>query len=107
MIKVIDKKRYDTSKATSIYTYWNGVNCSDFKYRHKRLFRTQSGAWFLHHRGGPMTDMATSVPGGRGWGEEIEPISDDDAYGFLEAHSGDKAAADAIATYFADWVRDA
>jgi hypothetical protein len=107
MIRVIDGKRYNTDKATCIFSYFNGKFRSDFSYRSKHLYRTANGAWFIHHVGGPMTDMATPVQGGRGWGEEIEPVSEDDAYGFLEAHSGDEEALKAIEEYFAERVQDA
>lgn len=103
MIKVIEGKRYNTEKATLVYSYWNGCSTSDFRHRSKTLYLTQSGVWFLHHEGGALTDMAVRVGNnGRGGSEDIEPVSADDAYGFLEAHSGDPEALKAIETYFAD-----
>lgn len=108
MIKVISGKRYDTSKAEEIFTHWNGKMQSDFRYRHKRLFRTTSGAWFLHHRGGAMTDMAVPVGNnGSDGSESIEPLGDDDAFGFLQAHSDEDDALAAIEKFFADRVVDA
>ena len=108
MIKVINGKRYNTETATLMFRHTNGHYQSDFGYRSKSLYLTPGGAWFLLHFGGPMTDMATQVGNnGRGWGEEIEPVSDDDAYGFLEAHSDETEALDVIWKHFADRVVDA
>jgi hypothetical protein len=107
MIKVIDGKRYNTETALSVFSYWNGYGRSDFQYRTKRLYLTKKGAWFLHHEGGAMSDMAVSVRGGRGGSEDIEPVSDDDAYGFLESHSDEPDAQAAIDKYFHDRVIEA
>jgi len=108
MIKVIEGKRYNTEKATEVYGYWNGVGYGDFRYRCKTLYITQNGAWFLHHVGGALTDMAVSVGNnGTGGSEDIEPIDAGDAFGFLQAHSDESDAAGAIDKYLADRVVDA
>jgi hypothetical protein len=108
MIRVINGLRYNTETATLVFRYWNGMPMSDFRYRYKDLYRTKSGAWFIHHDGGAMTDMAVSVGNnGSGASEDIEPVSEDDAYGFLEAHSDDSEAQEAIDKFFPDRVVDA
>lgn len=108
MIKIIDGKRYNTEKAECVFSYWNGYSTSDFHYRTKTLYRTQGGAWFIHHEGGALTDMAVSVGnGGKGGSEDIEPVSDEDAFGFLQAHSDDSEALEAIEKHFANRVQDA
>jgi hypothetical protein len=108
VIKVTDGKRYNTEKAECVFTYWNGVGHSDFRFRTKKLFLTQNGAWFIHHKGGALTDMAVPVgSNGKGGSEDIEPVSDRDAFGFLQAHSDDAEALEAIEKYFADQVTDA
>lgn len=108
MIQVIDGKRYNTEKALFIYKHFNGHMPSDFHYRKKVLYLTQNGNWFIHHVGGAMTDMAVSVGNnGRGGSENIEPVSMDDAYAFLEAHSDDSEALQAIEKHFSDKIVDA
>jgi hypothetical protein len=107
MIKVIDGKRYNTATSEDVFGYWNGLSTSDFGYRTKHLYRTKNAAWFLHHDGGAMSDMSVSVRGGRSGSEDIEPVSDDDAFGFLQAHSDERDAQKAIETYFADRVTEA
>lgn len=108
MIRVINGKRYNTEAAQLVYEYTNGHYLSDFRFRRKDLYRTKSGAWFIHHRGGACTDMAVGIGNGATTGSEtIEAVSDDDAYGFLEAHSDDSDALAAIDKYFAARVVDA
>jgi len=108
MIKVIDGKRYNTETATLVFFHSNGAYSSDFNYRTKTLYVTKNGSWFIHHVGGPMTDMAVSVGNnGRGGSEGIEPVCGDDAYGFLEAHSDETDAQQAIQEHFAFRVVDA
>lgn len=108
MIRVIDGKRYNTETAELVYEHWNGVPRNDFKFRSKDLYRTKNGAWFIHHNGGALTDMAVSLgSGGRGGSQSIEVVDDDDAYGFLEAHSYDSTALAVIERFFADRVVDA
>ena len=73
MIKVIDGKRYSTETAALVYEYWNLLGPTDFRFRTKDLYRTDKGVWFIHHQGGPMTDMAVNVgSGSRGGSECIE-----------------------------------
>ena len=108
MIRVIDGFRYNTATAEPIFTWTNGHFVDDFKFRQKRLYLTKKGAWFIWHSGGALTDMAISVGNNGTCGsDDIEPIGDDDAYGFLQAHSDDKEALEAIDKYFADRVEDA
>lgn len=108
MIRVIDGKRYSTETAELVHAHSNGHFRSDFNFRAKFLYRTKSGAWFLHHEGGPMSDMSVSVGNnGIGGSESIEPVSEDDAYGFLEVHSDDPAALQALEKHFSDRVQDA
>lgn len=108
MRKMIDGKRYDTDQAELVYEWCNGHYESDFNYRSKALYRTASGAWFLRHEGGALTDMARRC-GSNSYcgGDAIEAISDDDAYGFLEAHSDESQAVEAIEAHFAARVTDA
>lgn len=107
MIKVIDGKRYNTDTAEMVYQWTNGYFPTDFNYRSKTLYRTERGAWFIHHKGGANTDMARQAGNSYSGGEDIEPITEDEAYEFLERHSGDEDAAEALEAYFADRLEDA
>lgn len=104
MKSIINGKRYDTATATLAHSWDNGHYTSDFKYRSKDLYRTPRGAWFIHHEGGAMTDMAERCDSNSYCGgSSIEPVSDDDARAFLESHGGTKA----LETHFADAIEDA
>ncbi len=103
MIAIINNKRYNTETATHIYGWSNGHYTNDFARRSKDLYRTKKGTWFIHHTGGPMTDMASSHGSNLGWGEKIEPVSDTDAFRFLQTHGGEEAAD----KYFGDQIEEA
>jgi len=107
MIKIINGRRYNTDTATSVFFRDNGHFVADFSHRSKQLFRTKNGVWFIHHQGGAMSDMAQYYGKNLGGSESIEPIDDEDAFGFLQSHSDDDDAQAAIVTYFADRVIDA
>lgn len=108
MRKMIAGKSYDTATAEEVFRHDNSLGPDDFRFRAKTLFRTRNGRWFLFHQGGPMTDMA-QPSGGNGHcaGQDIEAISEEDAFGFIQAHSEESDAAAAIDEYFADRVQEA
>jgi hypothetical protein len=103
MKQVIGNKLYDTETATLLHEWDNGHFTTDFRFRAKMLYRTGKGALFIHHEGGAMTDMARSCGNSVGAGEEIEPVSVEDAIAFLASHGGE----DVITEYFADQVEEA
>ena len=104
MKRIINGKRYDTDTADLVHEWDNGRGRGDFKYRSKDLYRTPKGKWFLVHEGGAMTDMATSCGDNScTGGDDLEPVSDDDARAFLETHGGTAA----LEEYFADAIEDA
>ena len=103
MRQIINGKRYDTETAELIHEWSNGHYSTDFHYRSKGLWRTPAGTWFLAHDGVAMTDMATRHGDMTGGGHRIEPISSEDAFGFLVSHGGE----DAAETWFADHIADA
>ena len=103
MKAIIDGRRYNTTTADEILEWDNGRGGSDWKWRVKTLYRTPKGSWFIHHKGGPMTDCARACGDMLDAGEYIEPVSDDDAFAFLTSHDG---APEAVA-HFADRIADA
>lgn len=107
MIKVLDGKRYNTETAEMVFGWSNGHHSGDFRRRDKDLYRTKKGAWFIHHEGGALTDMAVSCGSGTTGSSRIEPVCGRDAMRFLEAHSDESDAMAAIESYFSDQVDDA
>ena len=103
MKQVIDGKLYSTETAEKLHHWDNGRYGGDFKTRSKTLYRTTKGVLFLHHEGGPLTDMARSVGDMTGGGASIEPIPLEDAIRFLESHDGTAT----LLEYFPDQVEEA
>jgi hypothetical protein len=95
MKKIIDGKRYDTETAECVYRWDNGFLTRDINYRSKALYRTKNGAWFVHRDGAGMSDT------------DIEAVSAENAYGFLEVHSDETDAQQAIEQYFSERVQEA
>jgi hypothetical protein len=60
MKKVVEGKRYDTKTATEVasdgYSY-----PGDYKYWEETLYRTKSGRYFLHGKGGADTEWGNQV----------------------------------------------
>ncbi len=103
MKAIIEGKRYDTDTAELLHSWDNGRPASDFRERSKQLYRTPQGRFFLYHEGGPMSDMADSSSGEMHGGKAIEPVSDEDAFGFLVSHDGISIAEE----YFPNMIEDA
>lgn len=103
MIQVIDGKRYNTDTAERVFCDWNGLSQSDFRYASKDLYRTKTGVWFFHVKGGPRSIYSE----GNSWSESLYPIDGDEAFRFLENNSSDSEAMSAIDQYFSDRVTDA
>lgn len=61
MKKIIDGKRYDTTTATEVAEWDNGLGYSDFKHCGETLYRTPRGNWFTVGYGGPMSRYARST----------------------------------------------
>ena len=105
MKAIIKGKRYNTDTAEQLAFWWNGCSTRDFNHCPETLYRTKSGALFLHGEGGALSRYAESREGGRSrcGGEQIRPMSEEEAVGWLEAHG----KADAIEKHFPQRVQDA
>jgi hypothetical protein len=102
--KIVNGKRYDTETATKIHGWENGYYPSDFQYCHEVLYQTKSGTFFLWGEGGAMSKY--SRPAGNNvtsGGQDITPLSKDEAKKWLEEHDG----VEALETYFKDEIADA
>ncbi len=92
MIAIIDGKKYDTEKSKSLFYWDNKRYAGDFKLRSKELFLTPNGRFFILHSGEPLTDMGVPCCGGMTGSTRIEPVNEDDAFGFLCSHDGAEVA---------------
>jgi hypothetical protein len=103
MRQIIGRRVYDTETATLLHMWTNEHFTTDLRWRAKCLYRTPKGALFIHHQGGPMTDLARQSDGRMTGGEQIEPVSAEDAVAFLTLHDG----ANVVARHFANYVDEA
>lgn len=87
MKQIINGKTYNTETAECIGSYRSGCGPRDFRYVREELYRTKKGAYFTAGEGGPMTSYAVSC-GDNSWcgGEEIRPISEEEAKEWMEEH---------------------
>ena len=103
MKKIIDRMLFNTETAEEIHSYSNGYGYSDFHHLAETLYLTKLGAYFLHGEGGGLSKYAVRVGNGTCEGEEIVPMTKDEAYQWLESVD----AVDAIEAHFPELVKDA
>jgi len=91
MKKVINRKRYDTDTAKRVASWTTGGSISDFRYASEELYRKKTGEFFIYGEGHAMTRWGKSSDGGntRGWGEDIQPLTTEDAKDWVERYSNE------------------
>jgi len=104
MKKVIDGKLYNTETAKQVggdsYFHYG-----EFQYWCEELFRTKRGNWFVYGEGGEKFSYARTVEqNASNGGNDITPVTREEALAWLEVHNPD---ADAIEEYFTDVLEDA
>jgi len=103
MKQIINGKRYDTTTATEVAKWWNGLSYNDFGFCHERLFVTKNGNWFLEGEGGARSKYAQTRGTSQCGGGAIVPMTKDEARGWLES----KSDVLMIEKYFPEDVTDA
>lgn len=104
MKKVVDGKTYNTKTALFVAEDYSGYE-GDLYHCYEALYRSKKGAFFIHGRGGASSRYARRLPDGwYGPGEEIRPISREDALRWCERHD---VNADTIAKIFGELVTEA
>jgi hypothetical protein len=86
MKKIINKKLYDTDTAKELAVWDNDYYPNDFNYAVERLYRKRTGEYFLYGSGGGMSRYAEHTPSGWGWGQQIIPMTYDEAQTWAEEH---------------------
>ena len=87
MKKYIGGKVYDTDTAKAVGSWSNNRSYRDFSWCEETLYRKKTGEYFLHGEGGAMSAYARQVDGNmRGSGEEIRPLTFDEAREWAEEH---------------------
>lgn len=104
MQKLVEGKLYDTEKAEKIAEEWNGLGNTDFRNCSEILYKTTNGAYFLYGEGGPLTRYAVPVgSNGHGAGEDIEPMTEGEAFDWLQTTGHIKEAQEE----FPDMIQEA
>ena len=86
MKKIIKGKLYDTETAQEIGADGNGYNCSDFNCVLETLYRKRTGEYFLHGEGGARSRYASREGNMWRWGQQIIPLTYDEARDWAEEH---------------------
>ena len=91
MKKVINRKVYDTTKATQVGWWCNDLDQTDFNYLEETLYRKRTGEYFLFGFGGGLTQYAELYNGASTSGTKIVPLSYEEARTWAEEKlDGDK-----------------
>jgi hypothetical protein len=100
MKKIVNGMRYDTSKATLVGGYSTpGIGTSDLGYWTAWLYKTpRSGRFFLAGEGLAMTRFASRCGDMNAWGEDLIPMSREDALEWAEQYLD----ANTIEVHFSD-----
>ena len=78
MKKIINGKKYDTETATNV-AMWDNERYRDFAHCREELYRKRTGEYFLHGPGGPMSKYRKSDGNTTSGGEDIIPLTYDEA----------------------------
>lgn len=84
MKKIINGRMYNTETATELGNFWNGLSASDFGYLSETLYRKKNGEFFLYGDGGAMTKYSYVVGNESCGGEEIIPLTEEQAKHWAE-----------------------
>lgn len=105
--QIIDGMRYDTdANGTECIASWsNGLGANDFNHCYEDLYRTENGNWFIVGSGGPRSRYRKNNGnrGYRGSKNNIRPLTEDEAYEWLEKHQ----KTNIIEEFFSDRVVNA
>ena len=86
MKKIINGKMYNTETADWIANYWNQRSSTDFRHVDENLYRKKTGEFFLQGEGGPLTSYARACGNAYCSGENIRPLTEDEAREWLEEY---------------------
>lgn len=84
MKKIINGKLYQTDKAKMVGSWDNGYYTNDFRFSEETLYIKKTGEYFLHCEGGALSPYAEKIGDNTGYGEEIRPMSYDEAREWAE-----------------------
>ena len=86
MKRIINNKVYDTDTAKFCGDWDNGYYTNDFNYCGEALYQKKTGEFFMHGFGGAMSKYASHSGNNSGWGEQIKPLTYEEAREWAEKH---------------------
>lgn len=91
MKRIVNGKAYNTETAERVGLWDNGYCTNDFNYCSEDLYRKRTGEFFLHGEGHAMSIYASHEGNSSGWGEQIIPLTYQEAQEWAEKHlTGDE-----------------
>ncbi len=92
MKKIINRKRYDTETAKEVALWSTGGSINDFEYAEECLHLKKTGEYFLYGKGHGLSRWSKSSKDGssRGWGEDIQPLTEDQAREWVENYANEQ-----------------
>ena len=103
MVKVINRKVYDTNTADMLHEWSNHYFRDDYNFCSESLYRTGKGVFFIHGEGGPNSKYAVNVGNSRTAGEDLYLVPKEEAMDWLEKRDG----IDALRKYFSENIEEA
>jgi hypothetical protein len=98
----INAQVYDTQKATTVAKIAN-EGASRLRSVIETLYRSRNGNWFLHGKGGALTEYAQHRADSITSGERITPMTEDEALDWCELNQAQAA----IERHFGHLIEDA
>lgn len=98
MKKIIEGLKYDTDTAEEVGSWDNGHYHGDFHQCQESMYRTKSGKFFLHGKGGPLSSYAVQEGNGVSGSEDIRPLSEQESRRWAEEHLTVEEIEDAFGT---------
>ena len=86
MKSIINGKLYDTDTAVLVGEWWNGYGINNFRYVDEKLFKKDTGEYFLYGSGGAMSVYSEQRGDHKVEGEKILPFNLADAKIWAEEH---------------------
>ena len=86
MKKIIAGRLYDTDKAEEIAKFDNDYWKTDYHWYEETLYKTDKGNYFLYGQGGALTKYRYHCADGYTAGEDITPLTLEEAKEWGEAH---------------------
>lgn len=86
MVKIINNVKYSTKTATCLATREHGSLYNEAHWYSESLYRKVTGAYFLYGEGGARSPYAETCADGTCSGEDIIPLTEQDAREWAETH---------------------